>query len=175
MKTIQKKICLLGDFSVGKSSLVRQFVEGEFSDDYLSTIGVKISRKPVELPENQVKMNLLIWDLAGGDDYSKVTSGYLAGAAGVVMVCDVTRKSTLSMVKVYSNQLNKIGKVGIPAVLLVNKFDLQDDREIEDEQIENISAELQCPWHFSSAKTGEGVEAGFASLANLISSKSKTT
>lgn len=173
MKTIQKKICLLGDFSVGKSSLVRQFVEGEFSDDYLSTIGVKISRKPVDLPDDQVKMNLLIWDLAGGDDYSKVTSGYLAGAAGVVMVCDVTRKSTLNMVKVYSNQLNKIGKSGLPAVLLVNKVDLQDEHEIEIDQIENIATNLRCPWHFSSAKTGEGVESGFASLATLIHSSKK--
>ena len=168
MKTIQKKICLLGDFSVGKSSLVRQFVEGTFSDDYLSTIGVKISRKPIELPEKDVKLNLLIWDLAGGDDYSKVTSGYLAGAAGIVMVCDVTRKSTTSMLEVYAQQLKKIKMADTPAVLLVNKIDLVVEREITDENLHDLANKLQIPWHFSSAKTGEGVEKGFETMANLI-------
>ena len=168
MKTIQKKICLRGDFSVGKSSLVRQFVEGQFDDSYLSTIGVKISRKPVELSEKEVALNLLIWDLAGGDDYSKVTSGYLAGAAGVVMVCDITRKNTLLMLEVYSKQLTKVLKKEIPIVILANKCDLIENREIDDAQLDKISEKISAPWHFSSAKTGEGVETGFRTLSNLI-------
>ena len=170
MKTIQKKICLLGDFSVGKTSLVRQFVEKTFSDEYLSTVGVKISKKSIELQQDhdEAKLNLLIWDLAGGDDYSKVTSGYLAGAAGILMVCDATRKSTIGMLEMYSNQLKKINKADLPAVLLVNKIDLTDLREIKDEDIEAISEKLQITWHLTSAKTGEGVETGFETLANLI-------
>ena len=166
MKTVQKKICLLGDFSVGKTSLVRQFVEGRFDDSYLSTIGVKISRKKVEVTDKNTAVNLLIWDLAGGDDYSKVTSGYLTGAAGVLMVCDVTRKSTLTMLDIYSKQLKKVSKKEIPIVMLVNKIDLIDRREISDQDVLDIAERLDAPWLFTSAKTGEGTEKGFSLLAN---------
>lgn len=166
MKTVQKKICLLGDFSVGKTSLVRQFVEGRFDDRYLSTIGVKISRKTVEIADKSTTAKLLIWDLAGGDDYSKVTSGYLTGASGVLMVCDVTRKSTLTMLDIYSRQLEKISKKKIPIVILVNKIDLIDNREISDQDISDIAERLEAPFLFTSAKTGEEVENGFALLAS---------
>ncbi|MFK7802310.1 MAG: Rab family GTPase [Anaerolineae bacterium] len=166
MKTVQKKICLLGDFSVGKTSLIRQFVEGVFDDKYLSTIGVKISRKTVEIADKNAIVKLLIWDLAGGDDYSKVTSGYLTGASGVLMVCDVTRKSTLSMLDIYSKQLEAVSKKKVPIVILVNKVDLIKNREIEDQDIIDIAERLGAPWLFSSAKTGEGTEKGFALLAS---------
>jgi len=166
MKTVQKKICLLGDFSVGKTSLIRQFVEGLFDDKYLSTIGVKISRKTIELEEVDTLAKLLIWDLAGGDDYSKVTSGYLAGASGVLMVCDVTRKSTLTMLDIYSKQLEAVSKKKIPIVILVNKVDLIENREIADQDIYDIAERLDAPWLFTSAKTGQGTEEGFHLLAS---------
>lgn len=165
-KKVQKKICLLGDFSVGKTSLVRQFVEGQFDDSYLSTIGVKISRKPVEIPHKDTLVNLLIWDLAGGDDYSKVTSGYLTGAAGVLMVCDITRKSTLTMLDIYSKQLQKVSKKEVPIVLLINKIDLIKQREISDQDVVDVAERLNAPWLFTSAKTAEGTEEGFALLAD---------
>jgi len=165
MKTVQKKICLLGDFSVGKTSLIRQFVEGLFDDKYLSTIGVKISRSTVELAEKEAIAKLLIWDLAVADYYSKVTSGYLTGASGVLMVCDVTRKSTLAMLDIYSKQLEAVSKKKIPIVILVNKIDLIDKREIEDQDIIEFADRLGAPWLFTSAKTGEGTEDGLALLA----------
>ena len=93
MAIIQKKICLLGEFAVGKTSLIRRYVEDKFSDKYLSSIGVKVSRKNVELGDDTVK--LLIWDLAGGEDYTQ--SSYLMGAAGALLVCDVTRADTLTV------------------------------------------------------------------------------
>ena len=166
MKTVHKKICLLGDFSVGKTSLVRQFVEGRFDDSYLSTIGVKISKRKVEVADKNAAVNLLIWDLAGGDDYSKVTSGYLTGAAGVLMVCDITRRSTLTMLDIYSKQLKKVVKKEIPIVVLVNKIDLIERREISDQDVLDIAERLGAPWLFTSAKTSEGTEKGFTLLAN---------
>ncbi|MEM9775644.1 MAG: Rab family GTPase [Chloroflexota bacterium] len=168
MKTIQKKICLLGDFAVGKTSLVRQFVEGLFNDEYLSTIGVKISRRTVELPDQNAKANLLVWDLAGGDDYSKVTSGYLAGASGVVMVCDLTRKNTLQMLEIYARQLDKVSKKNLPKVILANKVDLTTDRQITEEALNLIGEKLNANWFLTSAKTGEEVEKGFTQLAELL-------
>ncbi|MFT5194114.1 MAG: small GTP-binding protein [Cellvibrionaceae bacterium] len=166
MKTVQKKICLLGDFSVGKTSLVRQYVEGRFDDSYLSTIGVKISKKTIDITHEDAVVKLLIWDLAGGDGYSKVTSGYLTGAAGILMVCDVTRKSTLAMLDIYSKQLEKVNKKEIPVVILINKIDLIEKREISDQSIINIAERLDAEWLFTSAKTGEGTENGFSLLAS---------
>lgn len=153
---------------MGKTSLVRQFVEGLFNDEYLSTIGVKISRRTVELADKDIRANFLVWDLAGGDDYSKVTSGYLAGASGVVMVCDLTRKNTLQMLEIYARQLEKVNKKDLPKVILANKVDLTADREITDDALNSIGEKLNAKWYLTSAKTGEKVENGFTQLAELL-------
>ena len=89
MSAVQKKVCLLGDFAVGKTSLIRRYVEDRFDDKYLSTIGVKISRKIVQRPD--YALTLLIWDLAGGDDINQLSRRYLLGAVGAILVCDLTR------------------------------------------------------------------------------------
>ena len=90
---IQKKICLLGGFGVGKTSLVSRYVHSIFSDKYLTTVGVKIDKKSVTLDGTVV--DLVIWDIYGQDDYQKVRMSYLRGAAGYLLVADGTRRSTL--------------------------------------------------------------------------------
>jgi GTPase SAR1 family protein len=77
---LQKKICMLGGFSVGKTSLVKRFVASVFSEAYLTTVGVKIDKKTVHLGERAV--NLILWDLAGEDDISTGVSGFAAGQGG---------------------------------------------------------------------------------------------
>jgi len=91
--TLQKKICMLGGFSVGKTSLVKRYVQSVFSETYLTTVGVKIDKKTVDLPERSV--NLILWDLAGEDDIGSLRITYLRGAAGYVLVADGTRPATL--------------------------------------------------------------------------------
>ncbi|NEN93649.1 MAG: GTP-binding protein, partial [Okeania sp. SIO3H1] len=90
---ISKKICLVGDFGVGKTSLIRKFVDRQFSDQYLSTVGVKISRKKVDLPKIEVEKNnflqLLIWDLEGHTKFKAIAPNYLKGASGAIVVADV--------------------------------------------------------------------------------------
>ena len=88
---IQKKICLLGGFGVGKTSLVSRFVHSIFSDKYLTTVGVKIDKKRVDLGSQQV--DLVIWDIYGEDDFQKVRMSYLRGASGYLLVADGTRRS----------------------------------------------------------------------------------
>src|SRR5512147_1281675 len=104
MTVIQKKVCLLGDFAVGKTSLVRRYVEGRFDDKYLSTIGVKISRKT--LARSTGTLNLLIWDLAGSDEFNTIAPSYLRGAAGALIVCDLTRPETLKVFAQYAEMLH---------------------------------------------------------------------
>src|SRR6476661_2941267 len=92
---LQKKICMIGGFSVGKTSLVRRYVQSIFSEAYLTTVGVKIDKKTVELTDRTV--NLILWDLAGEDDIGSLRMTYLRGASGYVLVADGTRRSTLDV------------------------------------------------------------------------------
>lgn len=162
MKVIQRKICLLGDIAVGKTSLVRRFVEGKFDDKYLSTIGVKISRKTLEQPDS--KLNLLIWDLAGGDDFSKAGASYLRGAAGALIVCDLTRPDTINAYHYYAEQLKEISPQA-KLLFLGNKSDLEDKRRLTDEQLAEASQRWDSSYLLTSAKTGLNVEEAFQLLA----------
>jgi small GTP-binding protein len=164
-RVVQKKVCLLGDFAVGKTSLIRRFVEDRFDDRYLATIGVKISRKPMVMAE--FTLNLLIWDLAGGDDFSQVGASYLRGAAAALIVCDLTRPDTLAGYTYYADQLRQIN----PNVVLVfagNKADLSEERAITEEELQAVCQTLGGTYLDTSAKTGYQVEAAFQLLAQQI-------
>jgi small GTP-binding protein len=158
---IQKKICLLGGFGVGKTSLVSQFVHSIFSDKYLTTIGVKIEKKSVSLPDTRVEM--VIWDLYGHDEFQKLRVSYLRGASGYLLVADGTRRATLDTVmEVQRLAEETLGRV--PFILAVNKADLRSQWEIDEEAIENRRS---AGWRVleTSAKTGEMVDGAFATLA----------
>ena len=159
---IQKKICLLGGFGVGKTSLVSQFVHSIFSDKYLTTIGVKIEKKSVPLAGTTVEM--VIWDLYGHDDYQKLRVSYLRGASGYLLVADGTRRATLDTVmEVQRLAEESLGPV--PFILAVNKADLRRQWEIDDEALEE---RRRAGWRVleTSAKTGEQVDGAFATLAH---------
>ena len=163
MQTIQKKVCVLGDFAVGKTSLIRRYVEGIYDETYLTTVGVVVSRKTIDFPD--VTLNLLIWDLAGGYDYVKV--GYLRGTAGAFVVCDLTRESTLPALRAYVHALAQVSEHA-KVVLLANKADLVDTRVTTDEQLSAMSQELAAPMLVTSARTGYQVEVAFRSLADSL-------
>ena len=165
MRTIQKKVCLLGDFAVGKTSLIRRFVEGRFDDRYLSTIGVKISRKT--MTRDEYLLNLLIWDLAGGDDFSKAGASYLRGASGALVVCDLSRAETLDALAYYARQLRAINETA--ALLFIgNKVDLVEERKISDEALAQVAQTFAAPILLTSALTGSNVEYAFHCLAETI-------
>jgi len=158
---IQKKLCMLGGFSVGKTSLVKRFVQSVFSEAYLTTVGVKIDKKIVDLPGRTV--NLILWDLAGEDDTSSLRMSYLRGAAGFVLVADGTRPSTLQVaLSLRERAESEYG--ALPFVLLLNKSDLTDEWAVSNDEIATLR---QNGWWVekSSARTGEGVEEAFKELA----------
>lgn len=161
---IQKKICMLGTFAVGKTSLVSRFVKSLFSDKYLSSVGVKVDKKLVAVGEDQV--NLLLWDLYGEDDFQKIRPSYLRGSSGYVLVVDGTRRETLEKAIILQSKAQEIvGKV--PFVLVVNKADLVDKWEIDDSAIAALGKQ-GWPAFKTSAKTGEGVELAFLTLARKM-------
>jgi small GTP-binding protein len=158
---LQKKICMLGGFSVGKTSLVKRFVESVFSETYLTTVGVKIDKKTVNLGERGV--NLILWDVAGDDDISTVRMGYVRGCAGYVLVADGTRPSTLGVALSLRERVEaEHGR--LPFVLLLNKHDLQEQWAIDSTELDNLR---EAGWSVrsTSARTGQGVDDAFRELA----------
>jgi len=162
--TLQKKICMLGGFSVGKTSLVKRFVQSVFSETYLTTVGVKIDKKTVDLSDRIV--SLILWDLAGEDDISSLRMSYLRGSAGYVLVADGTRPSTLE-VALSLRQRVEADLGPLPFVLLLNKNDLREQWAIRVEEVEGLR---QSGWwvQSSSARTGEGVDDAFRALADRV-------
>lgn len=154
---IVKKVVLTGYFGVGKSSLVKQFVYQKFSDQYLTTIGVKIDKK--EITFGEVKIKLMLWDIAGESTALKIPKNYLAGAHGVLYVLDLTRKETYENIQNDLFEITK-GMNGIPVKVLANKSDLVDV-----EFVGELEEEVSIPLKATSAKTGENVEEAFMELA----------
>jgi small GTP-binding protein len=165
MTVIQKKICLLGDFAVGKTSLVRRYVEGRFDDKYLSTIGVKIVRRALMRPYGT--LHLVIWDLAGSDEFSTTAPRYLQGAAGALIVCDLTRPPTLASFEFYAGLLQAQAP-SAPQIFLGNKADLAAERLISDADLQAACAPYGGRYLLTSARTGEHVEQAFSLLADAL-------
>lgn len=167
---LQKKICLLGSFAVGKTSLARRFVHSAFSDQYHTTIGVKIDRKEVEVDGQPVK--LLIWDIHGDDEFQKVRASYLRGMSGYFLVADGTRPETMETIAMLNELANEtVGE--IPFILLINKADLADEWRIPEEDLAALAAK---GWtiHRTSAKSGDHVEESFHQLTERILAQSKS-
>ncbi|MBW4573597.1 MAG: GTP-binding protein [Tolypothrix carrinoi HA7290-LM1] len=161
---LQKKICMVGAFATGKTSLVAKFVYSIFSEIYQTTVGVKIDKKVVKIQDKE--LNFILWDLYGEDEFQKVRLSYLRGSSGYLIVVDGTRHNTLE--KAFSLQTRVEETIGqIPFILVLNKSDLLDEWEIETAEIDAI---IQRGWTVikTSAKTGLGVEEVFQTLANQI-------
>ena len=168
------KICLVGAFSVGKSSLVRRFVHEVFDERYITTLGVKIETREVALDSSTVK--LVIWDMEGADSSDNeaelVTSrmqAYLRGVSGVLLVADGTRPVTVDTARRLHRWLQQ-ERPGVPVVMLLNKSDLQDSWQLGEEQLQELSATMTC--YTTSALSGENVEHTFQQLAQILSEKS---
>ena len=161
---IKKKICMLGAFAVGKTSLVQQFVHSIFSDRYQTTVGVKIDKKSISLQGETV--DLILWDLNGEDEFQEVRASYLRGSSGCMYVIDGTRNDTIETVNgLYQKAQNTIGRV--PAVFVINKQDLSPKWEIDDTLISSLK-NLGESVFITSAKTGQGVDAAFLTLAQMM-------
>jgi small GTP-binding protein len=158
---ISKKVCMLGGFAVGKTSLVSRFVRSIFSEKYLTTVGVKIDKKTVPVPGNDV--DLVLWDIYGEDDFQKMRTSYLRGANGYLLVVDGTRRSTLDTARdLHKLAVDTVGPV--PHLVLVNKSDLEDAWEIDTDALNALGRDGSTVVK-TSAKSGVGVEEAFARLA----------
>jgi small GTP-binding protein len=161
---IQKKICMLGTFAVGKTSLVQRFVQSIYSDKYHTTVGVKIDKKQVQAGGQDV--TLLLWDIEGAETAHELRKSYLRGAAGYLLVADGTRQDTLyRALEIQARAAETIGQV--PYIFLLNKADLYDQWSIDQRETDALK---EKGWQIieTSAKTGAGVEEAFLTLAQKM-------
>ncbi|MBK1648402.1 Rab family GTPase [Rhabdochromatium marinum] len=158
---IQKKICMLGSFAVGKTSLVQRYVTSQFSEKYLTTVGVKVDKKVVQIEDQEVK--LMLWDLAGNDVFSPLNMSYLRGMAGYILVIDGTRiKSFESALTIYHTCQQKYRQAAVQVA--VNKVDIQEQWEVTDAHLAQLH-DLGIEINLTSAKTAQAVEDIFIKLA----------
>jgi len=161
---LQKKICMLGSFAVGKTSLVRRYVESIYSDVYHTTVGVKIDKKVVQVGPQEV--TLVLWDLYGEDEFQKMRWSYVKGASGYLLVADGTRRATFEKALALEEAVRQA--VGLlPFILVLNKADLASSWEV-DAGMENQLADKGWEVMRASAKTGENVDAAFGKLTEKM-------
>lgn len=160
----QRKICMLGGFAVGKTSLVRRFVHSLYTGEYHTTIGVKVEKKTVALSGGDV--TLMLWDIHGDDALQRVRRAYLRGSSGYLLVVDGTRRETLTSAQaLHALAVDALGAV--PFVLVLNKSDLLAQWDIEGEALRALASRSLLTIR-TSALAGHGVEGAFRCLAEAV-------
>ncbi|HEX9339862.1 MAG TPA: Rab family GTPase [Thermoplasmata archaeon] len=174
VQRIKTKICLVGEAAVGKTSLIRRFVQDEFDDRYITTLGAKVSKREMtfDLPDrgSKLQMDMTVWDIMGEKGFRDLLKeAFFHGAKGVLAVCDLTRYSTLKELDDWVQSVyNVVGE--IPVVYAINKIDLKDEVMIlyGDKEIEQAVRAFEAPFFYTSAKTGENVELVFKRLGTMV-------
>ena len=170
---VKRNIVLLGDASVGKTSLIRRFVIDQFSDDYITTIGTKVTKKELTINADDKKtdMTMMVWDIIGQRGYRYSQSLTFQGMNGALLVADLTRKETLDGLRGYWIPLLLRMTGPIPMIFLGNKADLEGEAQFGLKEIEEVASTCtafgaQDICYTTSAKTGINVEDAFTNLAN---------
>jgi len=170
LRDILKKVVLLGDGGVGKTSLIARYVVNKFDDKYIATIGTKVSRKDIQVvkPDLIINLRMMIWDILGQKEYSKIRSASLSGAQGVIVVGDLSRPETVqSLDNFWLKEVQ--GVVGsIPTVFVGNKIDLTDPGSMAATQLKSLGQKHGFPAMLCSAKTGDNVEEIFSALGEML-------
>jgi small GTP-binding protein len=159
MKSVSKKIVLLGNEGVGKTSLVKRYVNSMFSDEYLTTIGIKISKKTVQIGE--IEMNLMLWDIAGNMMNKTLYNNYIQGAHGVFLIVDAMRPETYESIMIEKEQLLSVDFKNTSTCIIINKSDLIP--ELGDDYLKDFNYDF-----LTSAKSGDNVEFAFQKMAEQI-------
>ena len=160
------KILTIGDGGVGKTSILRRYVENKFLKHHLSTIGIDFLSKTLEIKDKEIKLK--IWDTAGQERYRQITSHIYKDADGIILVFDVTSEESFNQITDWMDQIkNNVSKEEINLILIGNKCDLAD-RMVEKERGEEMAEKLKIKYFETSALTGQGINEAFEELAKQI-------
>ncbi len=161
-KVIIRKIIIIGSYAVGKTSIVNRYTINKFSDEYKATLGVKVSRKMVEL--DNVIVKLLIWDIADMLDCANVPEAYVNGAHGIIFVYDLSRKNTRESLELTINSFHE--KLPYAKYIVAgNKTDLFTDESY----YQKLVVGYHIAHYYTSAKSGKNVDSAFKHIAKLVS------
>lgn len=169
---LKAKVCLVGESGVGKTSLIRRYVEDDFSDSYLETVGTKVSKKELRVPHGptgaDVDVDMTVWDIMGQEDFRDVLlESYLTGAQGILAVADVTRPGTLDALYSWIDAIDRVSS-RVPVLIAGNKADLAEKAAVGPAALAGIAQAIGADALLTSAKTGTNVEVAFRRLAMRI-------
>ena len=160
------KLILIGDSSVGKSNILLKYLKGQFDPNSKATVGVEFGTKNVEIKNKKIKIQ--IWDTAGQERYRSITSAYYKGAKGAFIVYDITRKNTFDNIDKWISDLKTNGDENLAIVLIGNKSDLEERREIQKDEGIKKSEEYKTAFMETSALNGDNIDKAFDELINQI-------
>ena len=163
------KIVLIGDSGVGKTNILSRYLTNQFSASTQPTVGVEFGSKIIKKGEKLIKLQ--IWDTAGQERYKSITSAYYKGAKGAFVVYDISRKSTFDTVDKWINELKNNGSEDVFILLVGNKSDLNDQREISEEEVKKKAEVYNIAFCETSALKGNNIEFAFESLIDKITEK----
>jgi len=166
---LKKKICLLGDPAVGKTSLIRKYVLDKYDDEYISTLGTKVTKKELvfidEVTKSEIDMTLIIWDVLGQKEFHRIHEAAFQGSKGAFIVCDITRFETVASMEDWIYKLLEVAGQ-IPIILLANKSDLVANPDVS--YLEGVAKTFNASFYLTSAKTGKNVAEAFFKLGTLV-------
>lgn len=170
---VQAKILLLGDSATGKTSLLNRYSDDKFSSSFIATVGVDYKSKIESISAadgSKTKVKLQIWDTAGQERFRTISLSFLRGAHGIALVFAITDRRSFEHVRDWMAQVKEQTE-GVPMVLIANKADMEDSREVAAEEAKAAAASLGLEIFFASAKTGENVREAFLRLGQMASEK----
>lgn len=169
-KHVKAKVCLVGDVAVGKTSLIKRFVQDQFDDRYIATVGTKVTKKTVDVLWKGAiaTLDMMVWDIMGEKGFrALLRDAYFEGSHGVIAVCDLTRKDSFYDLNNWVQMIRK--QVGnVPIVFLGNKADLRERLVVTEDELARMGSIHNAPHFLASAKTGQGVNEAFKALADAI-------
>ena len=165
MNEINLKILLIGDSTVGKTSILFRYINDEFPECYMSTIGVEYKIKALII--NGKKVNLRIWDTSGQERYRSITQNFYRNANGILFVFDITNKESFNNIKIWLTDSENC-ETKVTKILIGNKIDLKDERKVDMEAIEKFAEKKEMKYFETSAKEGINIDEIFRELAEQI-------
>jgi len=160
------KLVLIGDSGVGKSCLLLRFADDNFTDSYISTIGVDFRFRTITIDKKTVKLQ--IWDTAGQERFRTITSAYYRGADGIIMVYDVTSAESFDHVEEWLSEVDRYANENTAKLLIGNKADLIDEKQVSEETAQKFADKLGIPFLETSAKTATNVDQAFLTMAKEL-------
>ena len=159
------KIIILGSSNVGKTCILQKGFENEFNQNSLSTIGIDFKTKFFKFDEDKIKVNYI--DTAGQEKFRAISVNYLKGTDGAVLVFDITKKETFELIGTWLDDIRQNNKTSIGKMLIGNKVDLEEEREVSKEEGEELAKLLECKYYETSAKTGQNINEALDEIAKI--------